>query len=348
MRKKDRTGNLYGKNVFVTGASSGIGQACAIAFAKNGCTVTGVSRNTEEKTELFPGGGSLSLHRLDVTDEAAVRGFVERLPGVDIAVLCAGMGVAGPAETTPSEMTRRQMEVNYFGTINAAQPCLTRMRGQGKGLLIVIGSIAGRVSIPMQSQYSASKYALEAFTDAVRMEMKKYGVRACIIEPGDTKTGFTAARVTQDDSGAEGYGDLWYGSGHEIINLLTGTNAITDLQFIKSKEIGVTSAAQSSQTYSEDDKTKIFMELCSAKQLGRIYFGGTYNNTGAGLNEGHAYSVLGGRSINGERYVLLRNPYANMSLKYNERGDRSKSTSFFSSTADTTCGQFLMKLDDFH
>ena len=208
MRKKDRTGNLYGMNVFVTGASSGIGQACAIAFAKNGCAVTGVSRNTEEKAESFPGGGSLTLRRLDVTDETAVREFIEILPGVDIAVLCAGMGVAGPAETTPSEMTRRQMEVNYFGTINAAQPCLTRMRGQGKGLLIVIGSIAGRVSIPMQSQYSASKYALEAFTDAVRMEMKKYGVRACIIEPGDTKTGFTAARVTQDDSSAEGYGSV--------------------------------------------------------------------------------------------------------------------------------------------
>ena len=109
---------------------------------------------------------------------------------------------------TYAQMTRRQMEVNYFGTINAAQPCLTRMRGQSKGLLIVIGSIAGRVSIPMQSQYSASKYALEAFTDAVRMEMKKYGVRACIIEPGDTKTGFTAARVTQDASGAEGYGSV--------------------------------------------------------------------------------------------------------------------------------------------
>lgn len=192
----------------MTGASSGIGQACAAAFAKSGCAVTGVSRSTEEKTETFPGGGSLTLCRLDVTDETAVREFVEKLPGVDIAVLCAGMGVAGPAETAPSELTRRQMEVNYFGTINAAQPCLTRMRGQGRGLLIVIGSIAGRVSIPMQSQYSASKYALEAFTDAVRMEMKQYGVRACIIEPGDTKTGFTAARVTQDGSGAEGYGGV--------------------------------------------------------------------------------------------------------------------------------------------
>ena len=204
----DMKKNLYGKNVFVTGASSGIGKACAMMFARNGCDVMGVSRNTEEKTEHFAGGGSLTLRKLDVTDEQATREFIEALPYVDIAVLCAGMGVAGPAETAPSELTRKQMEVNYFGTLNAAQPCLTRMRARGNGLLIIIGSIAGRVSIPMQSQYSASKYALEAFTDAVRMEMKKYGVRACIIEPGDTKTGFTAARVTQDDSSAEGYGSV--------------------------------------------------------------------------------------------------------------------------------------------
>ena len=196
--------NCYGKHVFITGASSGIGQACALTLARNGFAVTGVSRRTEEKTETFAGGGSLTLRRLDVTDEDAVKAFVENLPQVDIAILCAGMGVAGPAETTPSEMTRKQMEVNYFGTLNAAQPCLTRMREQKRGLLLVIGSIAGRVSIPMQSQYSSSKYALEAFTDAVRMEMKRDGVRACIIEPGDTKTGFTAARETQTDSGRYG------------------------------------------------------------------------------------------------------------------------------------------------
>lgn len=177
-------------------------------FARNGCSVTGVSRHTEEKTEHFEGGGSLTLRRLDVTDEAAVREFVESLPGVDIAVLCAGMGVAGPAETTPQEMTRKQMEVNYFGTVNSAQPCLNRMRMQGKGLLIVIGSIAGRVSIPMQSQYSASKYALEAFTDAVRMEMRPYGVRAVIIEPGDTRTGFTDAREMQPAGAQDAYGEL--------------------------------------------------------------------------------------------------------------------------------------------
>ena len=82
------------------------------------------------------------------------------------------------------------------------------MRKQGRGLLIVIGSIAGRVSIPMQSQYSASKYALEAFTDAVRMEMKSFGVRACIIEPGDTKTGFTSARITQKEDDQSVYGNV--------------------------------------------------------------------------------------------------------------------------------------------
>lgn len=208
LRSKGDPVNVYGQRVFVTGASSGIGKACALMFAKNGCQVTGISRNTEEKTESFPGGGSLTLRKLDITDEEAARKFVLDLPGVDIAVLCAGMGVAGPAETTPSEMTRKQMEVNYFGTLNVAQPCLTRMREQRKGLLIIIGSIAGRVSIPMQSQYSASKYALEAFTDAVRMEMKKYGIRASIIEPGDTKTGFTDARITQDNTGASEYGGI--------------------------------------------------------------------------------------------------------------------------------------------
>ncbi len=197
--------NVYGKDVFVTGASSGIGQACARAFAKNGCCVTGVSRHCTETSEEFPGGGSLTMRRLDVTDEAAVRAFADTLPRVDIAVLCAGMGVAGPAESTPSTMTRKQMEVNYFGTLNAAQAMLPKMRAQKKGLLLVIGSIAGRVSIPMQSQYSASKYALEAFTDAVRMEMRDAGVRACIIEPGDTKTGFTDAREKLSEKDVPAY-----------------------------------------------------------------------------------------------------------------------------------------------
>ena len=186
--------NCYGKNIFVTGASSGIGVACAEAFAREGCTVTGVSRHCEEKTTHYPGGGSLTMRRMDVTDENAVAAVTGSLPRIDIAVLCAGMGVAGPAEELPMDLVRRQMEVNYFGTVTVAEAVLPRMREQGRGLLLMIGSIAGRVPIPMQSHYSSSKYALEAFSDAVRMEMRRFGVRASIIEPGDTRTGFTDAR----------------------------------------------------------------------------------------------------------------------------------------------------------
>ncbi len=191
--------NVYGKHVFITGASSGIGKACAEAFAREGCLVTGVSRHCDETEEHFPGGGSLVMRKMDVTDPESVRLVTESLERIDIAVLCAGMGVAGPAEELPMDLVRRQMEVNYFGTVRVAEAILPGMRKRRNGLLLIIGSIAGRVSIPMQSHYSSSKYALEAFSDAIRMEMRPFGVRASIIEPGDTKTGFTDAReMTMD------------------------------------------------------------------------------------------------------------------------------------------------------
>ena len=186
--------DLAGYRVLVTGAGSGIGAACAKLFAENGCIVTGVSRTIAEEEKVLPGGGKLITKKLDVTDEEKVNGFVRENGPFEIAVLCAGMGVAGPIEELPMEAARAQMEVNYFGTLTVVKALLPRMRERRRGLLILTGSIAGRVSIPMQSHYSSSKYALEALSDAIRLEMKRYGVRACILEPGDTKTGFTAAR----------------------------------------------------------------------------------------------------------------------------------------------------------
>ena len=188
--------NLYGSHVFVTGASSGIGKAIAEGFARSGCIVTGTSRHCEEQTLSFPGGGALTMQRMDVTDEASVAAVLSQIPRIDIAVLAAGMGVAGPAEELSPALARLQMETNYLGVLTVGHYILPKMRQQKNGLFLVIGSIAGRVSIPMQSHYSSSKYALEAYVDAVRMEMKDFGVRACILEPGDTRTGFTAARQT--------------------------------------------------------------------------------------------------------------------------------------------------------
>jgi len=187
--------NVYGKRVFVTGASSGLGRACAEAFAKNGCDVVGVSRSCAEAVTDYPGGGRLTMRRMDVTDDESVKAVAGALEGVDIALLAAGFGVSGPAEELPMELARSQMETNYFGVLRVGGAVLPKMRQQGRGLFIVIGSVAGRVPIPMQSHYSSSKYALEAYVQAVRMEMSRFGVHACIIEPGDTATGFTDSRV---------------------------------------------------------------------------------------------------------------------------------------------------------
>ena len=145
-------------------------------------------------------------------------------------------------------------------------------------------------------------------------------------------------------AGNRGYGSLWYGDGNEIVSMLTGAKAS---QIVSIKSSQTNDRKPDDKQFDKDEKTKLFLEICSAKKLGRVYSCGTYNSSGAGLNDGHAYTLLDGREIHGERYVLLRNPYANMSLKYNEKGDRSKSTTFASSTADATCGQFLMKFDEF-
>ncbi len=188
--------NPYGKNVFITGASSGIGKACALLFAKNGYTVTGVSRNCTEGTKKFSGGGSLTMRKMDVTNSRSVQKVITALPQIDIAILAAGMGVAGSIEDTPMEYARKQMDTNYLGVLRCCKAILPIMRAEEKGLILVIGSVAGRVSIPMQSHYSSSKYALEAMVDALRLEIEPYHLKACIIEPGDTKTGFTGSRNT--------------------------------------------------------------------------------------------------------------------------------------------------------
>lgn len=197
--------NKYGTRVFVSGASSGIGRACALAFAKRGCEVTGVSRHCKESARTYAGGGSIKLLQMDVTDRAAVEDVIWQTGPFDIAVLAAGMGVAGPIEEMPADLIQKQMDVNYFGVLNVCRELLPVMRKQKHGLILVVSSIAGRVPIPMQSHYSSSKFALEAYVASLRMEMKPFGVQACLLEPGDTRTGFTDARESLHVSASSPY-----------------------------------------------------------------------------------------------------------------------------------------------
>lgn len=187
----------YGGHILITGASSGLGLACAQAFAQAGYTVWGVSRGAEEK-EAACGAGCIHFLRMDVNDgpsvEAAVAEILGRAGQLGIVLHCAGFGIAGAAEDTPLEMARQQMETNYFGVLRVNAAVLPHMRRQGRGLILVMSSVAGVISIPYQSHYASSKFALEAYVEALRLEGRPFGLRASLIEPGDTRTGFTAAR----------------------------------------------------------------------------------------------------------------------------------------------------------
>ncbi|MGN1024275.1 MAG: SDR family oxidoreductase [Lachnospiraceae bacterium] len=195
-----RSNSFQNKIILVTGATSGIGRAAALAFAKSGADVYGIARHAAGEVTNFPGGGRLTLCRGDVTDPASLQEVVSALPGIDIAVLAAGNGIAGPVEEVTADFAKKQMEVNYFGAINTCNVILPIMRRAGSGRVIFISSLAARVPIPMQSHYSSSKYALEALAMSLRMEIAPFGVRVSIVEPGDTKTGFTAGRVRYDDA----------------------------------------------------------------------------------------------------------------------------------------------------
>ncbi len=181
----------YGKNVLITGASGGIGLACAELFAKKGFNVCACSRSAPPREDM-------RALKMDVCSEESINEAyltLERegqLP--DIIVHCAGMGIGGAAEDTSNEAAHRQMETNYFGVLNVNRRFLPHMREQGKGLVIIVTSVAAFIAIPYQSHYSASKAALESYCECLRMEAGKHGIRAACVAPGDTKTGFTAYR----------------------------------------------------------------------------------------------------------------------------------------------------------
>jgi NAD(P)-dependent dehydrogenase (short-subunit alcohol dehydrogenase family) len=154
-----------------------------------------------------PGVHSL---RMDVTDEQSVAlgcaAILEREGRLDVLVNSAGTGIAGAIELTTTQEARAQFEVNFFGVLRVCRAVLPAMRKQGSGTIINIGSIAGQLAVPYQGLYSASKFALEGLTEALRLEVRGFGIRVVLIEPGDHRTSFTRNRVlTAESSRATAY-----------------------------------------------------------------------------------------------------------------------------------------------
>jgi NAD(P)-dependent dehydrogenase (short-subunit alcohol dehydrogenase family) len=203
------------KIAFITGASSGIGRAAAEALAQLGCRVYGTSRNPQagpeqDQLEGKAAPGFFRLIPLNVCDDASVKQAVDHVLNaegrIDILVNNAGFALAGPIEETTPEEALRQMDTNFLGTFRMCRQVLPIMRRQRSGLIINVGSVMGLISLPFQSMYSASKYSLEALTEALRMEAGPDGIRAVVVEPGDTKTGMTDARQITEQAKQSSYG----------------------------------------------------------------------------------------------------------------------------------------------
>lgn len=175
----------------VTGGTSGIGRATALALRDAGCTVYELSRRAE-------GVEDLRHIAADVTDESAVRAAVAQIMAeaghIDILVNNAGFGISGAVEFTPSEEAKALFNVNFFGMVNMNRAVVPLMRAAGHGRIVNLSSVAAPVPIPFQTYYSATKAAVNAYTMALANELRPFGVTVCAVMPGDIRTGFTAAR----------------------------------------------------------------------------------------------------------------------------------------------------------
>lgn len=181
-----------GKVILITGISSGFGRETATLLAARGHKVYGTVRSTCEA-----GIGVTVLH-MDLTDREsigkAVRRVAEMEGRIDVLINNAGMHTGGPVETTPEEYLRLQLETSFIGTVLLTREVLPVMRKEGGGMIINISSIGGLMGLPFQPYYSAAKFAIEGFSEALRMEVKQYNIRVVVINPGDFRTGNSANR----------------------------------------------------------------------------------------------------------------------------------------------------------
>lgn len=180
--------------VLITGVSSGIGKAIATRLVKDGHKVYGTVRR-----EVPPIDGVNYLYA-DVLDEVAIdnafKKVIEKEAGIDVFINNAGMGIGGPLEFCSIANIQKQMDVNYMGMVRWLAHVIPTMRKQRNGKIICISSIAGRIGLPYQGAYSASKFAITGYCEALRLELQQSGVKVVLIEPGDFATDFSNNRIS--------------------------------------------------------------------------------------------------------------------------------------------------------
>lgn len=188
------TNEIHPKTVLITGASSGIGRAAALELDRRGFRVFAAVRSDQAEAELRNAGSArLEIVRLDLTQRESIDAAVARLRdelqsvGLWGLVNNAGIALTGPVEFLEEEIWQYQFAVNFFGHVEITKKLIPLLR-QAKGRVVNISSISGRISPPYFGPYTCSKHALEAFSDVLRVELRRFGIRVIVIEPGNTQT----------------------------------------------------------------------------------------------------------------------------------------------------------------
>lgn len=200
---------MTAKTALVTGASSGIGEATARKLQALGFTVYGAARRIDRLKDLAAEG--VRPLAMDVTDDASMQAGIDRIVAetgrIDVLVNNAGYGSYGALEDVDINEGRRQFEVNVFGAMRLAQLALPHMRTQGSGTIVNITSMGGKIHTPLGGWYHGTKFALEALSDCLRLEVQPFGIDVVIIEPGGiaTEWGGIAADLVQETSGKGAY-----------------------------------------------------------------------------------------------------------------------------------------------
>jgi len=180
--------SLKNKKILVTGVSSGIGREIAQLLAERGARVFGTARNPKSAKPIH----GVQIIRMDVTDDAsvseAIQGIVEKAGPVEVLVNNAGYGLTGALEETTLQEARDQFETNFFGVLRVTNAVLGRMRQAGYGRVVNISSVVGFIPAPFMGIYTASKHAVEGYTQTLDHEVRQFGVRAVLVQPSYTKS----------------------------------------------------------------------------------------------------------------------------------------------------------------
>lgn len=216
------------KVVLITGASSGMGKVTAKLLVQNGYIVYAAARRIEKMNDLKQLGAKIL--QMDVTADATMTSGIDQIikneGRIDILINNAGFGLSGAIEDVPLADARYQMEVNVFGLSRLTQLVLPHMRKQQSGKIVNITSTAGKMTSPLNGWYHASKFAAEALSDSVRMEVKQFGIDVIVIEPGGVKSewGDIAIRNMHDMSAGKAYSKM-ADKMIELANKITEKNA---------------------------------------------------------------------------------------------------------------------------